>query len=503
MGAFLSVLFFTLVGFLFFASFEKLWRTVRCRIPPAQWFAQYECVSRIVNLEHEVVFNTEVIPDRQNIFYLDVPPISLDIEAELDFFEADGAAAIQRIDVVDGTGYSPHPLRSGKSQDDNDKLVRAVVRTFEVPLNTFQNETQPFPPDGKEFSANGVRSSLEDEYQKGSNKRFSETLRALYFAYAERASNSYFNLIHIQKDYNATMHSAAVAATRSPGVDGACSSSSSSSTTTADNATSMVSTTSNQSDTSSNSSSNFSAVSAASSFAVEGVEDSLWGDWVFQISYVNNFNYTFQLLSCDGSSSFNLDYAKAVPPSANTTMLLIPKSITTGTSGAESTTNQSSLYDRLAPPYPTPPFQIVVSGTMGERERMVVLAVDRHSDPSNVILHVNRTDELAYDFQNTTETDASTTKVYPPSPPDSWTCAPLNYNQWDGCDCECGAYDPDCLHPQQEMKRCSDVETCSSEGKCTSAITSGSGKSDTGSSYRIALNERSGIEEVATVRRVR
>lgn len=29
-------------------------------------------------------------------------------------------------------------------------------------------------------------------------------------------------------------------------------------------------------------------------------------------------------------------------------------------------------------------------------------------------------------------------------PPDEWTCAPMNYNNGVACDCECGAYDPDC-----------------------------------------------------------
>ena len=31
-----------------------------------------------------------------------------------------------------------------------------------------------------------------------------------------------------------------------------------------------------------------------------------------------------------------------------------------------------------------------------------------------------------------------------PCPPTSWTCDPYHYGTDDGCDCECGAYDPDC-----------------------------------------------------------
>eukprot|EP01102_Stenamoeba_stenopodia_P004583 TRINITY_DN14888_c0_g1_i1.p1 TRINITY_DN14888_c0_g1~~TRINITY_DN14888_c0_g1_i1.p1 ORF type:complete len:146 (-),score=10.04 TRINITY_DN14888_c0_g1_i1:118-555(-) len=33
-----------------------------------------------------------------------------------------------------------------------------------------------------------------------------------------------------------------------------------------------------------------------------------------------------------------------------------------------------------------------------------------------------------------------------PTPPANWTCNPAYYNANDGCDCECGAPDPDCLY---------------------------------------------------------
>jgi len=36
-------------------------------------------------------------------------------------------------------------------------------------------------------------------------------------------------------------------------------------------------------------------------------------------------------------------------------------------------------------------------------------------------------------------------------PPPSWTCDPMFYNALDGCDCSCGAHDPDCNVPGQTL----------------------------------------------------
>ena len=51
--------------------------------------------------------------------------------------------------------------------------------------------------------------------------------------------------------------------------------------------------------------------------------------------------------------------------------------------------------------------------------------------------------------------------------PSSWTCHDSFYNSLDGCDCDCGAYDPDCDLSSQETLNCDSGEYCSSSGVCT------------------------------------
>ena len=51
-------------------------------------------------------------------------------------------------------------------------------------------------------------------------------------------------------------------------------------------------------------------------------------------------------------------------------------------------------------------------------------------------------------------------------PPQSWTCDLSYYDAKDGCDCECGAMDPDCVDPDQTLYGCETGETCNSAGHC-------------------------------------
>lgn len=53
--------------------------------------------------------------------------------------------------------------------------------------------------------------------------------------------------------------------------------------------------------------------------------------------------------------------------------------------------------------------------------------------------------------------------------PWGWTCPESYYDSLDGCDCECGAYDPDCDLPLQIIYNCDSGEYCSSSGVCTSS----------------------------------
>ena len=56
----------------------------------------------------------------------------------------------------------------------------------------------------------------------------------------------------------------------------------------------------------------------------------------------------------------------------------------------------------------------------------------------------------------------------PDGPPTTWTCISSWYDAGDGCDCNCGAYDPDCDDPAATVYRCSSGETCNAEGVCVS-----------------------------------
>ncbi len=50
--------------------------------------------------------------------------------------------------------------------------------------------------------------------------------------------------------------------------------------------------------------------------------------------------------------------------------------------------------------------------------------------------------------------------------PDAWRCDPAWYGMADGCDCRCGAWDPDCDDPAQQVLRCEAGETCIEPGEC-------------------------------------
>jgi hypothetical protein len=75
------------------------------------------------------------------------------------------------------------------------------------------------------------------------------------------------------------------------------------------------------------------------------------------------------------------------------------------------------------------------------------------------------------------DTSACTGSNVPPE----WTCEPAYYNATDGCDCECGAYDPDCAIPDAEIYGCGEGQTCDSTGHCTgSSADCGNGAIDAG-----------------------
>ncbi|MBN1947734.1 MAG: hypothetical protein JW797_18860 [Bradymonadales bacterium] len=57
------------------------------------------------------------------------------------------------------------------------------------------------------------------------------------------------------------------------------------------------------------------------------------------------------------------------------------------------------------------------------------------------------------------------------SAPASWSCEPSYYATRDGCDCNCGAYDPDCDDPSQTLYNCGPDQYCDCQGNCQDLCT--------------------------------
>gem|GEM_PF-3488975 len=51
-----------------------------------------------------------------------------------------------------------------------------------------------------------------------------------------------------------------------------------------------------------------------------------------------------------------------------------------------------------------------------------------------------------------------------------WTCAPSYFDDGEFCDCDCGAYDPDCDVSGAEVYGCDPGQTCDPTGQCTGAV---------------------------------
>jgi len=51
--------------------------------------------------------------------------------------------------------------------------------------------------------------------------------------------------------------------------------------------------------------------------------------------------------------------------------------------------------------------------------------------------------------------------------PEEWVCDPEVYNASDGCDCDCGAYDPDCNNYDSIVFNCDTDEICLPYGNCS------------------------------------
>lgn len=57
--------------------------------------------------------------------------------------------------------------------------------------------------------------------------------------------------------------------------------------------------------------------------------------------------------------------------------------------------------------------------------------------------------------------------------PATWTCDRARYNNGQQCDCDCGAYDPDCDNPNARVVNCAPGGRCQTDGTCTASIPRG------------------------------
>ena len=55
--------------------------------------------------------------------------------------------------------------------------------------------------------------------------------------------------------------------------------------------------------------------------------------------------------------------------------------------------------------------------------------------------------------------------------PEQWTCNPTWYDAGDDCDCSCGAWDPDCADASLTVLGCDDGQVCGFDGECLEAAT--------------------------------
>ena len=59
------------------------------------------------------------------------------------------------------------------------------------------------------------------------------------------------------------------------------------------------------------------------------------------------------------------------------------------------------------------------------------------------------------------------------SMPEGWDCRRRFYGTGDGCDCDCGAYDPDCDDPNQDVYNCIAGSACLPDGSCELGVPAG------------------------------
>ena len=195
--------------------------------------------------------------------------------------------------------------------------------------------------------------------------------------------------------------------------------------------------------------------------------DQAFSIWNFGVNYNTNFQRMIEHWECDGEQCFlqpseGVEYVFAEPFSKNDTKIEI---ITTTKAKDVKEHGWSKNWANI-PKWKNkkPNFYIYAFGINGE-ERLKVTGINEVGGISNKIVVTVQRDGNSVDFNKPT-----TGKIVLPD--DSWVCPKSWWGSQNGCNCECGSWDPDCgdkyLDTQEgEVKGCpQDKPFCSALGRC-------------------------------------
>lgn len=232
--------------------------------------------------------------------------------------------------------------------------------------------------------------------------------------------------------------------------------------------------------------------------------------WMFGASYANNFLHSFDRMMCDANPMLleqTVEQLAVAPSGLSDTRLRVLGSIHAGSGGGALGTGYVKTLKCTTSVCPLErPFFLLISGFFGQ-ERVKVTGLSdcapaigscamnasRHipytssasctagggtftaGDSDTVTcgtLTIERDAKQPIDFTAAPPLDTNVLKYleypFPLLAPPSWTCSPRKYWANDNCDCDCGAFDPDCLEFGVEVTGCNSElkEQCSLHGKC-------------------------------------
>ena len=155
-GATISVFFYSLLAYLSLVNCMKLYGSLS------------EGDRVYTALGHPLMFNGDPSTWEQ---FLDMPPIRVVADSQLMFYEANGRPSVQRMSIVDKTGYSPARTSSHKHV----AVAAGVASRATIPLGSWLSELSPVPAERPP-----VFSSLHAETQGRGVHSFEEPLRAMW-----------------------------------------------------------------------------------------------------------------------------------------------------------------------------------------------------------------------------------------------------------------------------------------------------------------------------------